>query len=170
MKPFPRRLYANFGEFWDDIRFIMANRPMIRRTMRGELVSAQFRERLMLTVTEVNGCRYCSYYHAQEALRSGISEESLKTLLGGSIPEDTPKEEIPALVYAQHWAEHNAHPDPEMYQKLLETYGEEKTLAIHIALRMIRVGNLTGNLLDYIIYRLSCGRFGLREEDREFVV
>jgi hypothetical protein len=26
-----------------------------------------FRERLMLAVTVVNGCRYCSYFHARQA-------------------------------------------------------------------------------------------------------
>ena len=170
MKPFPRRIYTSFDEFWADIRFILGNRKMIRRTMRGGLVSFPFRERLMLTVTEVNGCRYCSAYHAKEALRAGISEGSLDALLRGSIPEDTPEDEIPALVYARHWAETNAHPDPEMTQALRATYGEDRALGILLALRMIRVGNLSGNLLDYILYRLSCGRFGLREEDREFVV
>ena len=167
MQPFPRRLYANFSDFWDDIRFIFSDRPLMRRTMRGELISIQFRERLMLMVTDVNGCRYCSYFHTREALRSGILEEDLKALLKGSIPDDTPDEEIPALLYAQHWAESNARPDPAAYQKIVETYGEERAAAIHIVLRMIRIGNLTGNLLDYILYRVSFGHLGLEKEQTE---
>ncbi|MFH1632852.1 MAG: carboxymuconolactone decarboxylase family protein [Chloroflexota bacterium] len=160
MNTFKCRLYPNIGEFVADFRFIMSNRPLVRKTMRGELISQAFRERLMMVVTQVNGCRYCSYFHAQEALKAGISEGELKSLLAGAIPDDCPPEEYPALLYAQHWAESNAQPDPEVLQRLVETYGQEKSDAIHIVLRMIRVGNLMGNLGDYLLYRISFGRWG----------
>lgn len=162
MKPFPRRLYASFGDFWQDIRFILRNRTKLKIAMRGGIVSEKFRERLMLMVTQVNGCRYCSYYHAKEALKAGISENELESLLEGAIPKDTPKDEIPALLYAQHWAEADSHPDSQM-QKLVDTYGAEKSNAIEMILRMIRVGNLSGNLWDNILYRISFGRRGLLE-------
>lgn len=164
MKPFPRRLYASFGDFWRDIRFILRNRPRLEIAMHGDLVSEKFRERLMLMVTQVNGCRYCSYYHAKEALKAGISEDELESLLGGTIPTDTPKDEIPALLYAQYWAEVDSRPNPEIRRKFADTYGVEKSEAIEMILRMIRVGNLNGNHWDYILYRISFGRWGLLEE------
>jgi hypothetical protein len=43
---------------------------------------------------------------------------------------------------------------------LQQTYGREKTEAIHLMLRMIRMGNLLGNSWDYLIYRISFGRKG----------
>ena len=125
---------------------MLRNRPKIKIAMRGDVVSEKFRERLMLMVTQVNGCRYCSYYHAKEALKAGISKDDLEFLLEGAIPTDTPKDEIPALLYAQHWAESDSHPDPKIQQKLVNTYGVEKFDAIEMILRMIRVGNLSGNL------------------------
>jgi AhpD family alkylhydroperoxidase len=161
MKPFPRRLYASFGDFWLDIRYILQNRQRLKIAMRGDMISNKFRERLMLMVTEVNGCRYCSYYHAREALKAGISNDELEALISGTIPTSTPKEEFPALVYAQYWAEVNAKPDPEIQQKFIDTYGVEKSEAITVILHMIRVGNLSGNLWDYILYRISFGRWGL---------
>ena len=160
MNTFKRRLYPNFSEFITDFRFIMSNRPLVRKTMRGELISQAFRERLMMVVTQVNGCRYCSYFHAQEALKAGIAEGELKSLLAGAIPDDCPSEEYSALLYAQHWAESNAQPDSEVIQRLNETYGQEKADAIHLVLRMIRVGNLLGNFGDYLLYRISFGRWG----------
>ena len=165
MKPFPRRLYTCFGDFWWDIRFIMRNRPKLKLAMRGDMISKKFRERLMLMVTEVNGCRYCSYYHAKEALKAGISDDELEFLMAGAIPTNTPKDEIQALLYAQHWAEANSHPDPEIQQKLMDTYGIEKSNAIEMVLRVIRVGNLSGNLWDYILYRISFGRWGLLDKE-----
>ena len=160
MNSFTKRLYASFGDFWRDIGFILGNRATLKAAMRGDLVSEQFRERLMLMVTQVNGCRYCSYFHAREALKAGIPKGELDFLLSGEIPADTPQEEIRALLYAQHWAETDSQPDPAARQKVIDTYGVEKTAAIEIILRMIRVGNLSGNFWDYILYRVSFGRWG----------
>lgn len=35
----------------------------------------------MLAVTQVNGCRYCSYVHARMALQAGLSEQEIRTVL-----------------------------------------------------------------------------------------
>lgn len=164
---FTRRIYRNLGEVLDDFRYIWHRRPLVRRAMR-ELISPAFRERLMMVVTEVNGCRYCSHYHARLSLSAGISTDELRELLAGSIPPNAPQDELPALAYAQHWAESNAHPDPETREKMVEIYGEEKAEAIEIVLRMIRSGNLSGNLLDYWLYRLSFGCLGLREGEERY--
>ncbi len=166
---FSRRIYNNLGEIRADFRYIFSQRAFIRKTMR-ELVSFDFRERLMMVVTQVNGCRYCESFHAKEALKSGISNEELKTLLAGEIPANAPDAEIPALVYAQHWAESNTHPDNAAVQRLVDEYGQEMADAIHIVLRMIRMGNLSGNLLDYWLYKLSFGRLGVTEKDKNSFV
>ena len=112
----------------------------------------------MLAVTAVEGCRYCSYFHTKLALKGGISREEINRLLSGEF-ENCPEEEILAVLYAQHWAESNAYPDQESVSKLKETYGLEKAEAINLMLRMIRLGNLMGNTLDYILFRLSFGRW-----------
>lgn len=161
---FSRRIYHGLADVRDDLRYISGRRTLLRRAMR-DLIPPAFRERLMIVVTEVNGCRYCSYYHAREALKSGVSSAELRDLLAGAIPTDTPPEEHVALLYAQQWAETDAHPDPEAALQLVETYGDEKAAAIDMVLRMIRVGNLLGNSADYLLYRLSFGLMGLRENE-----
>ncbi len=161
---FTRRAYQSMGDLWRDMRFPLQNRAQIHRAMRGDLVSFPFRERLMLAVTAVNGCRYCSFYHAQEALKAGLSDEELQKLLDGVI-DDAPAEELPALIYAQHWAGADGQPEPAVRQKLVETYGPERAEAIETVLHMIRMGNLLGNTGDYWLYRLSFGRWGLTEKD-----
>jgi AhpD family alkylhydroperoxidase len=137
---------------------------LVRRAYR-ELVPADFRERLMLVVTEVNGCRYCSYGHSLAALKAGIPQEQIDELTAGLIPSAAPSQEIPALLYARHWAECNAHPEPQADAQLVETYGAEQAEAIQVLLRMIRVGNLLGNQGDYILYKLSFGLVGLRQDE-----
>lgn len=113
----------------------------------------------MLAVTAVNGCRYCSYFHAGEALKSGLKQEEIGRLLSGQI-DTCPPEEAPAVLYAQHWAESNAHPDPQALQKFEEIYGRKRADSIHLALNMIRIGNLMGNSWDYMLFRLSFGKWG----------
>jgi len=112
----------------------------------------------MLAVTSVEGCRYCSYFHSKLALKGGISQEEIGKLLSGDV-EGCPEEEALAVLYAQHWAESNAHPDPVTVEKLREIYGPEKAEAIHLMLRMIRLGNLLGNTWDYLLYRISFGKW-----------
>jgi len=111
----------------------------------------------MLAVTAVNGCRYCSYFHTKQALKSGITAEEIGGLLAGDVA-NCPQDEAVAVAYAQHWAESDAHPDPEAVKRLQQTYGQERMEAIHSILRMIRMANLLGNSWDYFIYRISFGR------------
>ncbi|MGB9521130.1 MAG: carboxymuconolactone decarboxylase family protein [Anaerolineales bacterium] len=164
-RKFSRRIYHHINEFITDFRFMWQHRPLIRKTMR-EIIPFPFRERLMMVVTQVNGCRYCSYFHAKESLRAGLGADELRQLLAGAIPDNTPEEELIALIYAQHWAESDAHPEPQITQKLIEAYGAEKAEAIQIILRMIRIGNLLGNTFDYWLYLLSFGHWGLRREEK----
>ena len=121
--------------------------------MRSEIISPAFRERLMLAVTEVYQCRYCTYAHSKEALKHGISQPELEQILSGEFKE-CPQREIPAILYAQHWAESDGHPHTEALDKLKEYYSPQEIEHIHLYLRMIRLGNLTGNSWDYILSRL----------------
>ncbi len=161
---FRRRYYSRPGRFLRDAQAIVSRRTLVRRAMR-ELIPADFRERLMMVVTQVNGCRYCSTFHSRQALASGVPEPELRELLAGAIPRESPADELPALLYAQHWAQTDARPDPEADTHLTEVYGEEKAEAIRIVLRMIRIGNLLGNTADYLLYRLTFGRCGLHGDE-----
>ena len=162
---FQRRIYGSVREFGVDMAWPFHNRARLRSAMRGGLVSHSFRERLMMAVTAVNQCRYCSYYHAQLSLKAGLPPEEIRQLLDGDVNQG-PDEELPALLYAQHWAESGANPDPAARQRLLDTYGRERAEAIETILHMIRTGNLLGNTTDWLLYKLSFGRLGLTETDR----
>ena len=152
-------LYSRRWEFFGEIWFITRNIGMVIRVMTGSIVSRAFRERLMLAVTAVYGCRYCSWLHTGEALRSGIDQEEIAGLLTGSV-DNCPQDEAIALLYAQHWADCDAKPDTEAARRVKEAYGAEKAKAIDLILHMNRFGNLSGNSLDRFLHRISFGRWG----------
>ena len=87
-----------------------------------------------------------------------MTQEEVGKLLSGDV-EGCPEEESIAILYAQHWAESDAHPDPEAVQRLQETYGSDVVEAIHLMLHMIRLGNLLGNTWDYLLFRISFGKW-----------
>lgn len=155
---FSKRKYGSFRELIIDLCFPVRNRNRLREIKSKNLLSPAFQERLILAVTSVEGCRYCSYFHSKLALKGGIKQEEIGQLLSGDF-KGCPEEEALAVLYAQHWAESNACPDPEAVEKLKETYGPEKVEAINMMLRMIRIGNLLGNTWDYILYRISFGKW-----------
>lgn len=153
-----KRTYRGIGEILTDIAFITRNIRLVRKIMRSGLISDAFRERLMLAVTSVYGCTYCSWVHTRQALRTGVDREEIARLLTGSV-DNCPEDEAVALLYAQHWADSNTCPDPEAVDRLRQSYGAETAYAIDLTLRMIRVGNLSGNTWDRLLNRISFGRF-----------
>jgi len=154
---FKRRYYHKLREIFRDTTAIIKQRKQIKLLMRSGLISHAFRERIMLTVTEVNGCRYCQYAHAKMALDAGLDSTEIEALSSGMF-HNCPPEEVPGLLYAQHWAEANGNPDSSTRKHMIETYGVEKTQLMELAMRMIRMGNLLGNTWDYVLYRISFGK------------
>ena len=150
---FMKRLYCP-KDFYRFLRDMFASMGDMRRGRKGKLVSHEFGERVMLAVTEVNGCRYCSYFHTQVALKSGMDEGEVRQALSGDF-SNVPPEELPALMFAQHYAEFAGSPQPEMLAKLVETYGDEKAAAILGYIRAIMVGNAWGNAFDSLRVRLK---------------
>jgi len=154
---FNKRLYKKPGELFTDLLSIFRNLNLVKSIMQNAIISPVFRERLMLAVTSVNGCRYCSYFHTKEALKSGMNTQEISQLLIGEFG-NCPEEEAPAIIYAQHWAESDGHADTEAVQRIKQIYGIQKSEAINLILHMIRLGNMTGNTWDYLRYSLSFGK------------
>ena len=158
-RQYSKRIYGGPGEFLVDIYILARNLRSILSLMRKKTIPGDFRERLMLAVTSVYGCRYCNWVHTREALRHGVRLDEIDGLLNGSV-DACPQEEAFALLYAQQWADSNAKPDPETCRKLEHEYGQQKSKAINLLLRMIRIGNLTGNTWDCFLFNISFGRWG----------
>ena len=102
-----------------------------------------FLERIMLAVTEVNGCAMCSYYHTKVALEAGFSETEIRNMLGGEL-SDVPAGELEGVLFAQHYADTRGKPSTESWQRLAEVYDETGAGGVLAVTRMIMLGNAVG--------------------------
>ena len=150
---FTKRIYT-LPLFTADVRQIFDHMDSLRRAARGGRVNRAFAEKIMMAVTSVNGCRYCSYAHSRAALAAGIPEAELQRIMSLDLG-DFPESEAVALTFAQHYAETCCHPDPAAWQKLVSYYGQDTAEDILAYLRMITFGNLLGNTFDALLSRLK---------------
>ena len=157
---FQKRYYDSWSDFWRDLTFIFSHRDQVKVAMSSPTLNPAFRERLMMAVTEVNLCRYCRTFHVGQARQAGIPIEEIAVYLQGTIPDEVPEEQKLAVCYARHWAETNSQPDSDYIDQVKETYGDDGFQAITMVLRMITMGNLLGNSWDFILFKISFGRWG----------
>ncbi len=128
--------------------------PTMIRIRRKRVVSKDFFERIMLAVTEVNGCDVCSYGHTKMALEIGMTESEIREILSGELSA-VPNEDLTGVLFAQHYAESEGKPSKETWKRLNRVYGEEKSIAILAVTRTIMFGNFYGIPLSNILRRLK---------------
>jgi AhpD family alkylhydroperoxidase len=138
-----------------DMVFLTGKLPEMVGLLRDKKISKASIEKIMTVVSVVNGCTYCSWFHAKQAVSSGISEEEVKNMLILQFHADASDFELLALLYAQHYAETNRNPDDEMTAKLFEFYGAGTARHIILVIKMISFGNLLGNTFDAFLSRLK---------------
>ncbi len=150
---FNKRLFT-LATFVASVRDLFAHLDDLHGAVRQRRVSRAFSEKIMLTVTRVNGCRYCSYAHTRMALKSGIHETELLQLMGGEF-KGVPAHEVTALLFAQHYAEQHDRFEPDAWQRLVDVYGSEAARDMLAYIRMITFANLIGNTFDAVLSRFA---------------
>lgn len=117
--------------------------PLLKRAKTAGQMDKAFLERIMLAVTEVNGCAMCSYYHTRVALEEGFRAEEIRAMLGGNFA-DVPKEQLGGVLFAQHYADERGKPTRESWARIVSEYGETGAGGILAVTRMIMMGNAIG--------------------------
>jgi AhpD family alkylhydroperoxidase len=107
------------------------------------LMNKQFIERIMLAVTQVNQCEVCTFAHTKIALEANMNNDEIQAMLGGE-HNYAPKDELTAIMFAQHLADTKGHPSKESWEKIISVYGKEKAYGILGASRIIMMGNAFG--------------------------
>ncbi len=148
-----KRRYTSPNQMARDAWQIARRFWLVPDALLGGTVPHAFRERIMMVTTTVNQCAACSHFHSRAALLSGVTKEELEMILSGSA-KGFDEHEVEALLFAQHWAENDGRADVEMRRKLVEHYGARTADCIEIVTHAIRMGNLTGNFIEYWCQRL----------------
>ena len=151
---FTKKIF-NTKSLFKDIIFLLKNTINIIKASKNDQIDEKFIEKIMTVTTAVNGCVYCEWFHAKKAVESGISEKEVKNMLKLQFEADASDFELPALLYAQHYAETNRNPEKEMKNKFYNFYGRETAKHIYLFIRMIFFGNLFGNTWDAVISRFK---------------
>ncbi len=148
-----KRIFTT-GEFYQIVCDAVSGMKDMRHARKRGLVSKQLQNHIMLVVTEVNGCALCSYVHTKDALEMGMSEEDIQSILSGSI-DHLDAEESVALFFAQHYAETLGQYSEKSWQRLVDTYGQEKAQGILGVTKVIMMGNAQGIAFGALKNRLK---------------
>lgn len=137
--PFPRRTAAPttllpwFAELGRNLPGLLASYAP------GGPLDPRTRERVILAVTEVNGCRYCAWIHGSWA-----------DFLGGEDEEVEAEEAL--LAYARACADAGEPLDPA---PLADDLPPDAIRAVRATVAQIEVSNLVGNTVDGLLARLT---------------
>ncbi len=138
-----------------DLGFLISRAPAMVRAMKNPEVGRDFIGKIMMVVTAINGCTYCTWFHAKQAVEGGMSDEEIRSMFDLQFEASASEHELPGLLFAQHYAETNRQPDPEMTARLNAFYGETTARDIMLMIRAIFFGNLLGNTFDAFPARLK---------------
>ncbi|MBL7006670.1 MAG: carboxymuconolactone decarboxylase family protein [Spirochaetia bacterium] len=152
-KRFSKRLHT-VKDFIYHLDLLISNAAAIKRSKKNSDIQIKFIERIMLAVTQVNGCRLCSYAHTKIALESGLARNEISALLSGDL-QTAPEYEHKALLFSQYYAETNGHPEKTEWCELVKSYGKQNAEAILVNIRIIMFGNIYGNTMDAFMHRLK---------------
>lgn len=137
-----RELYA-LGEVYKITYQAFLTVRKLTFASKNKLLDKPFVERIMLAVTEVNDCPACSFGHSKIALESGMSNEEIENILSG-VHSEVPLDQLPAIMFAQHYAEYRGKPTKLAWDQVVEVYGQQRAEGILAAIRMIMLGNTYG--------------------------
>jgi len=139
------RYFFNSSEFF---RFFLRIFSLMGRAGKVKAsISPEFSERIMLAVTAVNRCSACSYLHTQTALEKGVQNEVIKAILEGDLGSFS-DEEMPAVLFGQHFAETRGRVSEEAKSRFTQAYGPDLALKIEGYIALVCFGNLCSNTVE----------------------
>jgi AhpD family alkylhydroperoxidase len=149
------RVYTKVSSFfYDFLCFIINSLVYVKNITGSGAVSHMLREKLMVAVSGVLSCKYCTWLHSEMALTHGVDAEEVQKLLSMEIG-DFPDDEAIALAFAQHYSEKGGRPHEKARARLDHYYGRKKAGHIVSFIQIIYFGNLAGNTVDAFLNRFK---------------
>ncbi|WP_107657291.1 carboxymuconolactone decarboxylase family protein [Nocardia suismassiliense] len=149
--PFRKRFYT-LPRMLADIRAV-AGRRADRQAIQG--LDPQLRERVMLAVSEVNGCGFCTYIHNETALAEGVDIRELAEFAGLD-PDAVAEDNVIAVLWAQSRAEAGLGPaGPHLEHALATRFTDHQRRHLDTLIRQMTISNLAGNTVEALIRRVN---------------
>lgn len=129
-------------------------------------MNKQRKERIMLAISEVNGCAMCSFVHTKLALQAKMTPSEIKTILEGELSQ-IPEQDVLAVLFAKDFAANHEVIDPKFYTKIREYYGIDGARAIvcvcHVITMTTSMGIALAMLKDRLLFKPHRGSRFYRE-------
>ncbi|MCD6214247.1 MAG: carboxymuconolactone decarboxylase family protein [Candidatus Desulfofervidus sp.] len=151
-KGFSKRTYR-LKDFLYDLMTLFSSCPCLIRAAHEKTIEPAFREKIMLAVSNVLGCRFCSWLHTELILKEGVDKKEITKIVASEIGS-FPEHEAVALAFAIHYSESQGRPKKEPWERFLNYYGEDTAKTILSYIKAIYWGNLIGNTVEAFLYRL----------------
>ena len=158
----PGEAFGGFGKRTHSVQSFLAGSswfvralPRLGRATVGDGVDPRFREKLLLTVTAANECRYCVRAHTSLADAAGVDDETVARLLESDVDGAVPPAERPALLFALRYAETDGAPDRELLAALEDAHEPAVVTDIVALVRAMHFLNLLGNSVDVGLYAVE---------------
>lgn len=141
----PRSYHNKYNHFELYLAFVKMLRSVMIVSLNKtfKTFDSKLSERLMLAVTEVNGCEACSWAHARMALSEGFSQDEIESFLSGSDKYIVPEEAV-AILFGQEYADQRGYVSKQSYHKLIESYGKKQSRKIIATIQLMMFANMIG--------------------------
>ncbi len=153
-KEYSNKKFYSVREFYKYTKDAFKSLKYMKQALKTGLIDKGFQSRIMLAVTEINGCEMCNIFHTGEALKSGMSNKEIKLFLSGDLAHANVDEGV-AIFFAQHYAKTKGYPDIEAWNRVVNEYGRKKALGILGTVRAIMFGNTSGIAIGALISRFK---------------
>jgi AhpD family alkylhydroperoxidase len=131
-----------------------AHTPILLAAYVRPATSRVLREKVMLAVTIVNDCRYCSWVHTGFALAHGVDLDELRRTLDAASFGEVEGRDAIAILYAKHFADTVRRPSAEAELALSRAFRGRARAEIMAYVHGIYFANLSGNSVDAWLARL----------------
>lgn len=140
--------------FMDSAASVASSLPTLLRALWRPRTSATVREQVMLAVTSVNDCRYCTWVHTSLALKADVDLDELRTVLQASSLGDRLGPAQVAILFGQHYADTRRQPTQDALAALSRAWSAAQVREIMAYIHAIYFANLSGNSMDAWLARL----------------
>lgn len=128
--------------------------PTLVKALARPTTSPALREKVMLAVTSVNDCRYCSWVHTGLALENGVDLSELQHVLDTQHFGDLSEKEAVAVLFGKHFADTSRQPSKDAESALQRAWSDTERAEIMAYIHAIYFANLSGNSADAWLARL----------------